>query len=164
MIRGSFLFSTQKAYKEARKYLVDNSLIKGVILLPSMWKATSIKTVMLVLERNSNTSAMINIASDEDAKIYTSYNKLDRTRSLSKEAISFIKERLNGEFSPDNHATLVTKEMIQEQSYSLEPTHYITQKEQISRDLSTINADIDSTISEINALLDSLRLKGGSKQ
>lgn len=164
MIPGSFLFSTQKAYKEARKYLVDNSLIKGVILLPSMWKATSIKTVMLVLERNSNTSAMINIASDEDAKIYTSYNKLDRTRSLSKEAISFIKERLNGEFSPDNHATLVTKEMIQEQSYSLEPTHYITQKEQISRDLSTINADIDSTISEINALLDSLRLKGGSKQ
>lgn len=159
MVPGSFLFGIQGSYYKVRKHLIGKHILKGVILLPSMWKSTTIKTALLVFEENSWDIAMINISSDEDVRRFTTYDKTDRSRHLTKEAISYITDRINGKFRADDNSVSVTITTMDENDCIFEPSLYIKKKEKGNRELSEINAEIASTLKDMDVLLNKLQLK-----
>lgn len=159
MVPGSFLFGAMGAFPKVREYLVREGLVKGVVLLPSMWKATTIKTAMIVLEKNLGDVAMISIASDKDVKIFTTYDKLDRSKHLTKDAIGYITDRLNNDFEADNNSCLVSRSTLEYHYYPFEPSFFIKQVPKSNRTLSEIDADIESSINEIDTLIEELKIK-----
>ena len=124
-----------------------------------MWKATTIKTAMIVLEKNLGDVAMISIASDKDVKLFTTYDKLDRSKHLTKDAIKYITDRMNNDFEADNNSCLVSRSTLDYHYYPFEPSFFIKQVPKSNRTISEIDADIESSINEIDTLIEELKIK-----
>lgn len=109
--------------RQARKYFVDNGMIKAVIALPSnLFASTAIPTTLIVLGKNDGEIRMV------DATDLAVPGR--RRNTLGTEEISEVLDRL---VSDGESSTLVSIEDIANRDYNLYPTRYL------ARDLSLEN-------------------------
>lgn len=109
--------------KQARKYFVDNGMVKAVVALPAnLFSYTGIPTTLIVLGENDGDIRMV------DA---TDLSMPGRRRdSIGKEDIEEILVRLN---SDGDASALVSKEKIAHTDYNLYPARYL------GRDIKLVN-------------------------
>ena len=101
--------------RQARKYFVDNGMIKAVIALPSnLFASTAIPTTLIILGKNDGEIRMV------DATDLAVPGR--RRNTLGTEEINEVLDRLVRDGAS---STLVSKEDIASKDYNLYPTRYL---------------------------------------
>lgn len=101
--------------RQARKYFVDNGMIKAVIALPSnLFASTAIPTTLIILGKNDGEIRMV------DATDLAVPGR--RRNTLGTEEINEVLDRLVRDGAS---STLVSKEDIANKDYNLYPTRYL---------------------------------------
>lgn len=127
---GSLFRTTSRG---ARKYLVDNRFIEGIINIPTgVLYGTGVSTAIVVFKKNSNTIKVV------DASKYSKENKLTRLVELDTDSI--LNEYNNG-------AKIADIERIVENDYNLTPSNYL------GVDVKTIKINHPEKISNIAEII-----------
>ena len=153
-LTSNFAFGTRFNGDDVREYLVENNFISAVILLPNLYKDTSIPTLLLVLSKNDNSSIlMADLTSKEKDEEWFCHERKYEPFSPTAGAIRKIEEIERERKTEDSISVLISKEKIKENSYNLLPSLYIEKTQHKFRSISEIEKDIDKVLGELKDLL-----------
>lgn len=158
--------SKSKNEKAIRKYLVDANLIDVIITCPDgMFESTGVATCILVLDKNKQTTNTMMIDMRETFEIenreqngqYGSSSHTGRTytkqiKIFSEAQIQKVLDTIREHKDIDDFSKNVPMQKIQEDNYSLLPSHYfdIVIPKNIHRPFSDIVNDINRVVNEKN--------------
>jgi type I restriction-modification system DNA methylase subunit len=127
-----------KPEKESRKYLVDNGYLETVIELPdNMFECTSIATCIYLFSKGNKTVKMYNCrekAVQEEREQRGQFGSKSHTNRVYKKVFNVLSDELidvmcNKCENIEGFSNIATRELIENNDYTLAPNRYIQFKE-----------------------------------
>lgn len=160
------LSTTQKEELTVKKYLINNNLIESIILCPDkMFESTSIPVCIITFNKHKGTTLvdMINMSNQyeiENREQKGQYGSKSHTNRTYKKEIKYFNDThqemilkiLKSHESVENISQAVSIEEIKENDYNIQPTRYISAKNQETkyRTYDEIIKDLNEIIEEKN--------------
>lgn len=138
------------AEEKIRKYLVDNNLVKSVILLPpNLFYNTTTNISLLVISKNKKNENITFI----NGEIGGFYTKKEKNNILTQHDIERILEAYQGNEKNSSIAITTTNQEVKDNDYSLYPARYLEVSEEVETiNIKALTQEIDELTREINSL------------
>ncbi len=139
-VPNSFLSRSGKASKILREKIIEKNMLKAVISLPAVHSEPSVRSSILLLEKNDDKIQFI----DMDSIQMPSFQKNRReVRSLTPDGKKKLLYLLETGEQIKGISALVEVQKVKENEFDFSPIKYVAVKEKlVFRDIQTINNDL----------------------